>query len=236
MHPDTHAEPRALLAIWHDVDPSVQADYTAWYDEEHFPERLGVPGFRNGQRFEALDPATQPSRLAFYEVDSLAVLAGAQYRRRLENPTPRTTRVISGFRNSIRGACKVLADRQSDSSGAAPGAYCATIALRPDSTGNALAQAVAAAAGQPGVVRVRVIEGDASATGPMTAEQRLRGAPDRAVGRVAIVEADAAQALQQLDAFAAIAIAAPQRYRRVRFADAARYQGIVQTPDRGHAG
>lgn len=219
-HTNANAGPRAILAIWHDVDPSVRDDYTAWYDEEHFPERLGVPGFLNGQRFEALDDATRPSRLAFYEVTSLSVLASGEYRRRLEHPTPRTTRVISGFRHSIRGACTVLADR-----GAGHGAYCATIELQPDADGDALERAVDATSAVPEVVRTRIIEGDAGATGPMTAEQRLRGAPDRTVGRVAIVEADSVQGLAQLAAFTPIALAAPQRYRRLRFAEAARYQG-----------
>lgn len=210
----------AVLAIWHDVDPSVQDDYTGWYDEEHFPERLGVPGFLNGQRFEALDASTQPSRLAFYEVASLEVLAGGEYRRRLEHPTPRTTRVISGFRNSIRGACNVLVDR-----GSGHGSHCATIALRADASVAALELAADQTARYPGIVRVRVIAGDDGATGPMTAEQRLRGAPDRAVGRVAIIEAETADACRLLDAWNALAIDAPRRYRRLRYADASQYQG-----------
>ncbi len=223
----------ALLAIWHDVDPSVRDDYTAWYDEEHFPERLSVPGFLNGQRFEALDDATRPTRLAFYEVESLAVLAGGEYRRRLERPTPRTTRVISGFRNSIRGACTVLVDRSAahGARGAhgtgthgTHGTYCATIELRADAAPDTLDRAITAMCELPGVVRARVIEGDPAATGPMTAEQRLRGAPDDAVGRVAIIDTDNEQALQQLDALTAIALTPARRYRRLRFAEAAQYQ------------
>jgi hypothetical protein len=209
----------ALLAIWHDVDPAVSADYMAWYDGEHFPERLGVPGFRNGQRFEALDDATKPARLAFYEVESLAVLASGEYRRCLEHPTPRTTRVISGFRNSIRGACKVVLD-----GGSGHGTFCATIALRPDTPVDVLAKIFASIRARPNIVRVRVIEGDESATGPMTAEQRLRGAPDAPVGRVAIIEADDAAALASLEAFDTLALEAPKQYQRLRYADAAQYQ------------
>lgn len=212
----------AVLAIWHDVDPSVQEDYTGWYDEEHFPERLGVPGFRNGQRFEALDAATRPTRLAFYEVESLQVLAGGEYRRRLEHPTPRTTRVISGFRNSIRGACNVLVDR-----GSGHGSHCATIELRADAAVAALEHAADQTSRYQDIVRVRVIAGDDTATGPMSAEQRLRGAPDRNVGRVAIIEADTPEALRTLDAWNALAISSARRYRRLRFAHASQYQGQV---------
>ncbi len=231
----------ALLAIWHDVDPSVRDDYTAWYDEEHFPERLSVPGFLNGQRFEALDDATRPTRLAFYEVESLAVLAGGEYRRRLERPTPRTTQVISGFRNSIRGACTVLVDRSAAhgvhgtqgtrgtrGTRGTHGTYCATIELRADASHDLLDRAITALCESPGVVRARVIEGDPAATGPMTAEQRLRGAPDDAVGRVAIIETDNEQALQQLDALTAIALTPARRYRRLRFAEAAQYQAKAE--------
>ena len=92
----------AILAIWHDVDPSVADAYDAWYDEEHFPERLGCPGFINGQRYKALDAATTPQFLAFYEVASIDVLSAPAYRDRLENPSDRDdpSAVAGGFEHA----------------------------------------------------------------------------------------------------------------------------------------
>jgi hypothetical protein len=36
---------KGLLAVWADVDPEVEAEFNEWYDKEHVPERLAVPGF-----------------------------------------------------------------------------------------------------------------------------------------------------------------------------------------------
>jgi len=203
----------AILAIWHDVDPAVADAYDAWYDEEHFPERLGCPGFINGQRYVAVSAATTPRYLSFYEVAGLDSLAAGEYRRRLENPTPRTTRVIAGFRNSIRGACTVHLD-----AGAGHGAYCATLVLDATVPMSVIRAGVDALAQASGVLRVRVIEGDASATGPMTAEQLLRGAPDRAVPLTAIVDADDRAVLPGIERLPHASDVVRGEYRRLRFA------------------
>ncbi len=206
----------AILAIWHDVDPSVAAAYDAWYDEEHFPERLGCPGFINGQRYRALDAATTPQFLSFYEVASLDVLSTAAYRDRLEHPTDRTRKVIAGFRNSIRGACRV---RFNSASGA--GLYCATLALDGARSGGRLTQMAQTIAERAGVRRLRIIEGDAAATGPVTLEQRLRGQLDRPVPLTAIVEADDEAELGCIGILPSAEGESVRRYRRVRFALAA---------------
>jgi len=49
-------EPKGVLAIWNDVDPNSEIDYNEWYFQEHLPDRLGVPGFLSGQRYEVIGP------------------------------------------------------------------------------------------------------------------------------------------------------------------------------------
>jgi hypothetical protein len=203
----------ALLAIWHDVDPGVAAAYDAWYDEEHFPERLSCPGFINGQRFKAIDAMTRPQYLAFYEVTSLDVLTSPAYRGRLENPTERTREVIAGFRNTIRGACRVRFDM-----GTGSGLYCATLALDGAKAGGRLTQMAEAIAKRTGVRRLRIVEGDAAATGPVTAEQRLRGQLDRPVPLTAIVEMDTHADLGCIGALHPAEGESVRRYQRLRFA------------------
>ena len=203
----------AILAIWHDVDPRVADAYDAWYDEEHFPERLGCPGFINGQRYQALDATTRPKYLAFYEVTSLDALTSPTYRGRLENPTERTRKVISGFRNAIRGACRVRFDM-----GTGAGLYCATLALDGAKSAGRLTQMAETIAKRTGVSRLRIIEGDAAATGPVTAEQRLRGQLDRPVPLTAIVEMDNAADLGCIGALHPAEGEVVRRYQRLRFA------------------
>lgn len=213
----------AILAIWHDVDPSVADAYDAWYDEEHLPERLGCPGFINGQRYKALDAATAPRFLAFYEVASIDVLSTPAYRERLEHPTDRTHKVIAGFRNSMRGACRVRFDR-----GSGAGRYCATIALDGARSEGRLTQMAQAITGRAGILRLRIIEGDAMATGPVTAEQRLRGQLDRPVPLTAIVEANEEAELGCIGILPSTAGESIRRYERVRFALAPTHSQVTR--------
>ncbi|SAL06019.1 hypothetical protein AWB78_07832 [Caballeronia calidae] len=93
-----------ILAIWNDCTEGREAAYEHWYQHEHLPERLGIPGFRVGRRYEAID-----ARLRFltaYEVDHLDVLGSKEYRQRLENPTEQTTAIVkNGFVNMSRTVC-----------------------------------------------------------------------------------------------------------------------------------
>ena len=41
----------AALAMWWDMAPEARADFEDWHSHEHFPERLGIPGFRRGSRW-----------------------------------------------------------------------------------------------------------------------------------------------------------------------------------------
>ena len=45
-----------------------EAEFHDWYDHEHGPARLTVPGFRTAMRYRALD-GERPSWLALYELD-----------------------------------------------------------------------------------------------------------------------------------------------------------------------
>ena len=47
-------EAEGVLAIWKDIRPGRETDFDFWFKSEHFAERLSVPGFRLGRRFEAL--------------------------------------------------------------------------------------------------------------------------------------------------------------------------------------
>lgn len=79
-----------LLMVWTDVPADKEADFTRWYNEEHLAERLAVPGFLAGARYEAVKGG--PKHLAVYELESAAVMESAAYRKVQDNPTPWTRR------------------------------------------------------------------------------------------------------------------------------------------------
>ena len=43
-----------FLAIWSDVEPSMETDYLHWLTREHTAERIGVTGFLATRVFKAL--------------------------------------------------------------------------------------------------------------------------------------------------------------------------------------
>jgi hypothetical protein len=77
-----------LLMVWTDVPADKEPDFNRWYNEEHLAERLALPGFLNGARYEAVKGG--PKHLAVYELDSAKALETDAYKRVRSNPTPWT--------------------------------------------------------------------------------------------------------------------------------------------------
>jgi hypothetical protein len=80
----------ALLMVWADVPAEKEEEFNRWYNGEHLAERLSLPGFLSGARYEAVKGG--PRHLACYELESVAVLESEAYRRVQANPTPWTQR------------------------------------------------------------------------------------------------------------------------------------------------
>ena len=71
-----------LLYVYTDPGPDgpvSEAEYHDWYDHEHGPGRMTVPGFTGACRYQAID-GLQPPWLALYETASLDVLDGPEYK------------------------------------------------------------------------------------------------------------------------------------------------------------
>ena len=43
-----------LLLVYSDVAPENDEEYNRWYNEEHIPERLSIPGVLDAARYEAV--------------------------------------------------------------------------------------------------------------------------------------------------------------------------------------
>jgi hypothetical protein len=79
-----------LLMVWADVPADKENEFNRWYNEEHLKERLAVPGFLSGARYEAVKGG--PKHLAVYELESPAVLEDPAYKTVQAHPTPWTRR------------------------------------------------------------------------------------------------------------------------------------------------
>ncbi len=90
-----------LLLVMMDIDPEHEEDFNRWYDEEHVPERKGIPGFLTARRYRAVEGG--PKYLAIYEMDSPEVLDSEAYRFVSEEGRSEwTARVVGRARNYVR--------------------------------------------------------------------------------------------------------------------------------------
>lgn len=86
-----------LLVFMH-PPPAFEEEFNAWYDSEHIPERLAVPGFRTGLRYMNTGGGA-PRYLAMYDIDSYEVLDTPAYHRvAYDNASPWTKRVTARAR------------------------------------------------------------------------------------------------------------------------------------------
>lgn len=89
-----HRKGTGLLMVWADVPANKEDEFNRWYNEEHLPERMAIPGFLSGARYEALKGG--PKHLAYYELESAAVLETPAYKKVQANPTEWTKRAGPG--------------------------------------------------------------------------------------------------------------------------------------------
>jgi len=68
--------PLGLLVAQLEVPPAFEDEFNDWYDTEHIPERLRVPGFLSARRLERV---ARPRYLNLYDLTDLAVLDSAAY-------------------------------------------------------------------------------------------------------------------------------------------------------------
>ncbi|MGE0698845.1 MAG: hypothetical protein AB7O57_07100 [Hyphomicrobiaceae bacterium] len=122
------ADPNAatgILSVWNEY-PADDADfYERWYMREHFPERLGVPGFLRGRRYRAID--ADRTYFTFYDLSHPDVLFSAPYLARLNDPTAWTRRIMTRWSSMFRTVCRRLAR-----SGAAIGGFAAVARFEDD--------------------------------------------------------------------------------------------------------
>ena len=101
---------KALLLVMMEIDPEYEDDFNRWYNEEHLPERLSVPGFVSARRFRAVEGS--PRYLALYELESPEVLHSEAYLHFLqgEGKTEWTQRVLSRVKNFVRNVYVEMLD------------------------------------------------------------------------------------------------------------------------------
>jgi len=97
----------AAVAIWCDVAPEIREEFDDWHAHEHFPERLSIPGFLRGSRWNSNDGGS--ACFVLYETADLTVLTSRAYLERLNNPTPWSRKMMPHHLGMVRSLCAVRA-------------------------------------------------------------------------------------------------------------------------------
>jgi hypothetical protein len=110
----------AAMLLWYDIIPEQIVEHDDWHTRQHFPERVGIPGFMRAQRWVSSAPGAR--YFVVYEVKDIDVLSSVPYLERLNNPTLWTSRIMPSFRGMVRGFCKL-----ESSHGSVLGTTCVTL-------------------------------------------------------------------------------------------------------------
>lgn len=163
--------------MWWDIAPEHRAEFEDWHAHEHFPERLGIPGFLRGARWAAVDGGE--GMFVMYELQAYETVASPAYLSRLNAPTPWSTQMMPHHRHMVRSQCRVLHSR-----GGALSRHALTLRLSPaEGTADALRAHLATLADtlatRPGCTAGHLLRNDTPRIA-LTTEQKIRGGADPA--------------------------------------------------------
>ena len=83
------------------VAPEAEADFNAWYDEEHLPALARMPGTLAARRYRSVEAGGGSHRyVALYHLEAPAVTQSAAWKAAID--TPWSAKVRPHFRDRIR--------------------------------------------------------------------------------------------------------------------------------------
>jgi hypothetical protein len=177
---------KAVLFVWNNYTGDDEDAFNEWYIREHVPERVRIPGFLRGRRYEAVSGTRKYG--AFYEVADPGVLVSDIYMHFTRNPDANSRHFIGRFGDGVRAVMNVVA-----SSGAGSGSAVSFLGFGVAGEREAELRKWAVGTLLPELVKSRGIVGAhllATDRKTLATSQRIHLRPeDTAFDRVLIVEA-----------------------------------------------
>jgi hypothetical protein len=110
-----------LLAVWMQPTAANEAEFNHWYDDEHVPERMALPGFLAARRYVNLREG--PKYIALYELADAGALTSDGYQKVRKEPTPLTRKVTGEVTTNVRNEYELIKSVGPDSLEPAPFLY-----------------------------------------------------------------------------------------------------------------
>ena len=163
---------RAMFMVLTDLsDPTYEEEFNAWYDTEHLPELLALPGVLNGARYVAVKGG--PKYLAMYELESVEAMKTPEFTGRTVTPWGRrvTPSVIGKNRTRVVGEQIFPDGLEKADRGMAPALQIGRMSVPPDAEAEWNAwyngEYILGQRAVPGVIyarRYKVVEGEVGYT------------------------------------------------------------------------
>ncbi len=97
-----------VLVVMMDVDPEHEEEFNRWYDDEHLPERLEIPGYVSARRFKLQDGEGVLKYLCIWELEDGSPLESEEYKAQRERPSELRDRALSYVKQRARGLYKQI--------------------------------------------------------------------------------------------------------------------------------
>lgn len=183
----------AALAMWWDIAPAIRTEFEDWHSHEHFPERLGIPGFKRGSRWASAEG--REGFFVMYELADYETLTSPRYVERLNNPTPWSSKLFPHHRNMVRSQCRVL-----ETFGSGVAGLVLTIRFSPgeahaDATRQGVRSILQSVPEKPGLTGGHLLRTETPTLAP-TAEQKIRGGKDVTADWIVLLTGYEADALR----------------------------------------
>ena len=92
-----------IMVVMMEVEPEWEEEFNRWYNEEHLPERLEIPGYVSARRFKLEDGEGVLKYLCIWELEDGTPLQSQEYRAQNLRPSELRDRVHDHITQRFRG-------------------------------------------------------------------------------------------------------------------------------------
>ena len=92
-----------IMVVMMEVDPAHEEEFNRWYNEEHLPERLEIPGYISARRFKLEEGSGVLKYLCIWELEDGSPLQSEEYQAQQLRPSELRDRAHSHITQRDRG-------------------------------------------------------------------------------------------------------------------------------------
>ena len=92
-----------VLVVTMEVDAEDEEEFNKWYNEQHLPERMAIPGYVSARRFKLEDGNNALKYLCIWEMDDVSPLQSYLFKDQNAHPTELYLRVNETIKARTRG-------------------------------------------------------------------------------------------------------------------------------------